>query len=89
MSARLSNRRARDAAPYRPPYQRKPCFSVSRPLVRFPARHASCVWIRRENAAWLVLAGSHGWLHGDYHTARADAEWLASNLGGLPVRSAA
>jgi hypothetical protein len=54
-------------------------------LVRFPAR---CVWIRRENAAWLVLAGSHGWLHSDYHAARADAQWLAQNLG-LPIRGAA
>jgi len=57
-------------------------------LVRFPARATSCVWLLREDAAWLVLAGSHGWLHGDYHTAHADAEWLAENLG-LPIRGAA
>jgi hypothetical protein len=57
-------------------------------LIRFPARHAGCVWILREDAAWLVLAGSHGWAHGDYHTAHADAQWLAQNLG-LPIRSAA
>jgi len=54
-------------------------------LLHFPAR---CVWILREDAAWLVLAGSHGWLHGDYHTACTDAQWLAQNLG-LPIRSAA
>jgi hypothetical protein len=61
---------------------------MSARLIRFPARHASCIWMLREGAAWLVLAGSHGWLHGDYHTARADAQWLARNLG-LPIRSAA
>jgi len=54
-------------------------------IVHFPAR---CVWILREDAAWLVLAGDRGWLHGDYHTARTDAQWLAQNLG-LPIRSAA
>jgi hypothetical protein len=27
-------------------------------------------------------------LHGDYHTAHADAQWLAQNLG-LPIRHAA
>ena len=57
-------------------------------LVHSPARHSRCVWVLREDAAWLVLAGSHGWLHGDYHTARADAQWLAENLG-LPIRRAA
>jgi hypothetical protein len=38
--------------------------------------------------AWLVLAGSHGWAHGDHDTARADAERLADNLG-VPIRRAA
>jgi hypothetical protein len=60
----------------------------TRNIVRFPARHASCIWILPENTAWLVLAGDHGWLHGDDHTARVDACWLAENLG-LPIRSAA
>ena len=57
----------------------------SSPLVRFPARHASCVWILRESTAWLVLHGNHGWAHGDHRAARADAEWLSKNLG-LPIR---
>jgi hypothetical protein len=65
--------------------RRTKCGLGSGRPVRFPARF---VWVLREDAAWLVLAGSHGWLHGDYHTARADAQWLAQNLG-LPVRSAA
>ncbi|HVI15335.1 MAG TPA: hypothetical protein VM822_21000 [Pseudolabrys sp.] len=60
----------------------------TRNVVRFPARHASCVWIAREGPAWLVIAHEHGWLHGDDYTARADAHWLAQNLG-VPIRSAA
>jgi hypothetical protein len=57
-------------------------------LIRFPARHSKRVWITREStSAWLVLAGSHGWLHGDYRAAHADAEWLSRNLN-LPIRSA-
>src|SRR5262249_29896159 len=42
----------------------------------------------RSSAAWLVLAGSHGRLQGDYRAARTNAQWLAQNLG-LPTRSAA
>ena len=34
---------------------------------------------------WLVLAGDHGWLHGDLHEAFEDAQWLSENLG-LPIR---
>ena len=63
------------------------CGSGSGQLVCFPARRA-CVRVLREDAAWLVLAGSHGWLHGDYRTAQADAQWLADNLG-VPIRRAA
>jgi hypothetical protein len=50
-------------------------------VVRFPGRHAACVWVIREDAAWLVLARGHGWLHGDYLDALDDARWLARNLG--------
>jgi len=64
------------------------CGSGFGQLVRFPVRHASCVWVLRENAAWVVVAGHYGWLHGDYRAARADAEWLADNLG-VPIRRAA
>jgi hypothetical protein len=60
----------------------------TRNLVRFPARHTSCVWVMREATAWLVLAGSHGWLHGDYRAALGEARWLSENLG-LPIRRAA
>ena len=57
-------------------------------VIRFPARRASCVWVVLDGDGWLVLAGSHGWAHGDYDAALADARWLARNLN-LPIRSAA
>jgi hypothetical protein len=57
-------------------------------IIRFPSQHTACVWLAREGPAWLVLARDHGWLHGDYASARADALWLSKNLG-LAVRRAA
>lgn len=56
-------------------------------IEHFPMRRAACVWLLCEtNGAWLVLAREHGWLHGSYLAALADAQWLARNLG-LPIRS--
>jgi hypothetical protein len=49
--------------------------------IRFPNRRAASVWLTREGPAWLVLAGDHGWVHGDHAAAVADAEWLSENLG--------
>jgi hypothetical protein len=46
---------------------------------------ARVVRIMRENGAWLVVVGGHGWLHGDRRAALADARWLAGNFG-LPIR---
>jgi hypothetical protein len=57
-------------------------------IVRFPARRTACIWVVLNGDGWLVLAGNHGWLHGDYGAALADARWLARNLN-LPIRSAA
>jgi hypothetical protein len=57
-------------------------------VVRFPPRRAHCVRIVRDAAGgWLVIAYSHGWLHGNRRAAIADAQWLARNLK-LPVREA-
>ena len=53
--------------------------------VRFPARHAAAIWLFREGAAWLVLAGESGWLHGSSDNALRDATWLSDNLQ-LPIR---
>jgi hypothetical protein len=48
-------------------------------------RAPATVRITREDKAWLVVVGSHGWLHGDQRSALADARWLADNFG-LPIR---
>jgi hypothetical protein len=56
-------------------------------VIRFPARRSTCIWLMPDDdGAWLVLAGSHGWLHGDIADAHADACWLSRNLH-LPVRA--
>jgi hypothetical protein len=55
-------------------------------VVRFPLRYLAAIWILPlREFGWLVLHGAHGWLHGDYDAAIADAEWLAHN-SGLPIR---
>jgi hypothetical protein len=54
-------------------------------LIEFPRRHFFSVRILRDAESWLLLAGEHGWAHGDERSALADAEWLAANLS-LPVR---
>jgi len=55
-------------------------------IERFPMPHSAVVWLLREaSGAWLVLARDAGWIHGDYRSALADAEWMARNLG-LPIR---
>jgi hypothetical protein len=56
-------------------------------VIRFPMRRAACIWVRREEASWLVQAGNHAWQHGDYRDADRDASWLSQNYG-LPVRLA-
>ena len=57
-------------------------------VVRFPPRRLRAIWILplAESGCWLVLHGAHGWLHGDYNDALEDAQWLARNTGGLPIR---
>jgi len=55
-------------------------------IVRFPPRRSGVVWILQAEGAWLVLAGSHGWVHGDQNSAITDAKWLAENYG-LPIRN--
>ena len=47
---------------------------------RFPMRHAVCVWVLREADGWLVLAREHGWIHGDYDAALADAEMAGAQF---------
>jgi hypothetical protein len=71
-------------------FKRRSGGSVSdAPIIRFPPRRRTAIFIIcADDGGWLVLAGSHGWLHGDYAAALTDARWLARNLA-LPIRSAA
>jgi hypothetical protein len=57
-------------------------------VVRFPPRRLAAVFVCPERAGegWLAIAGSNGWLHGERNEALETARWLASNLGGVPVR---
>jgi hypothetical protein len=59
-------------------------------IVPFPNRGPFVVRIERERDGdgWLVLARSHGWLHGDHNTALADAHSVADGFG-VSVRSSA
>jgi hypothetical protein len=56
-------------------------------ILRFPLRRVGAILVCRErnDDGWLVLHGSHGWLHGDRRAALMDAHWLGWNLG-LPIR---
>jgi hypothetical protein len=42
----------------------------------------------RGGEGWMVIARSHGWLHGDRNTALADAHSVAGGFG-VTVRSSA
>lgn len=55
-------------------------------IVRFPERHAACVWITHDGPVWLVRAYEHGWLHTSSGAADTEATWLSENYG-LPVRA--
>jgi hypothetical protein len=55
-------------------------------VITLPSRQSHAIWvIPGRDDPWLVLAGSHGWVHGDHASATRDAEWLADNFG-LPIR---
>jgi hypothetical protein len=56
-------------------------------IIPFPRRPLPSVIVTREGAAWLVVAGSNGWLHGSRRSAMQDARWLSHNLD-LPIREA-
>jgi hypothetical protein len=60
-------------------------MSIAANLERFPPRRSAVVWLLRHCGEWLVLARGHGWVHGSYHSAIADALWLSKNLD-LPIR---
>ena len=47
-------------------------------IIYFPA---APVRVEREENAWLVTCRQHGWLHGNRHTALADAHEIARGFG--------
>jgi hypothetical protein len=59
-------------------------------IIRFPPRRRTVGFIvpDDDDGAWLVLAGSHGWLHGSLGEAIADARAIAAGFG-VAVRVAA
>jgi hypothetical protein len=61
---------------------------MSARIIRFPPRRSAAIWILNDEGAWLVVAGSSGWLHGDRASAVEDARWLSENLGA-PIREVA
>jgi hypothetical protein len=56
-------------------------------IIPFPRRPPPAVVVTREGAAWLVIAGANGWLHGDRHSALQDARWLSRNFN-IPIHEA-
>lgn len=54
-------------------------------IVEFTRRRFFAIRIVEDDDGLLVLAGEHGWRHGDAASAFLDAQWLARNWG-LPVR---
>ncbi|MPZ57505.1 MAG: hypothetical protein GEU91_13590 [Rhizobiales bacterium] len=50
-------------------------------VIRFPSRQVGAVFVLREEAAWLVLLRSHGWLFGSRRDALVEARELAAMAG--------
>jgi hypothetical protein len=71
--------------PFVPPRPRRTA-DKSASVLAFPPQ-SQAIWVipGGRDDPWLVLAGSHGWVHGDPDSATRDAEWLSDNFG-LPIR---
>jgi hypothetical protein len=50
-------------------------------VLKFPERGPFIVTVRPEEAAWMVIARDHGWLHGSHREALADAHTIAEGFG--------
>ena len=57
-----------------------PEIVVSATILQFPNRRQLAIIVERERDAdgWLVIRGSHGWLHGSAASAFLEAQQLAS-----------
>jgi hypothetical protein len=54
---------------------------MSAVVLPFPQRGPWKVELLRDGPAFLVRARDHGWLHGSFADALADAQGLAANAG--------
>jgi hypothetical protein len=63
---------------------------MSAVILKFPPRGPFDIRVEREigGDTWLVIARSHGWLHGDFVAALGDARSLAAGWG-VVVKSSA
>jgi hypothetical protein len=63
---------------------------MSAQILKFPQRGPFSVRVERESDAegWLVIARDHGWVHGDWYSAFADARHVARGFGVGVVSSA-
>lgn len=63
---------------------------MSATVLKFPCRGPFDIRVERETdgEGWLVIARSHGWLWGDFHTAVRDASEVAAGYGVAVVSSA-
>jgi hypothetical protein len=53
---------------------------MSATILQFPRRRQRNIIVLHEpDDGWLVIRGSHGWLHGDIRQAFVDAQELASD----------
>ena len=52
-------------------------------ILKFPSRGPFDIRVEREigGDAWLVIARSNGWLHGDFFAALSDAREVADGWG--------
>jgi hypothetical protein len=63
---------------------------MSAVILQFPSRGPFDIRVEREidGDAWLVIARSHGWLHGDFVAALRDARDVAAGWGVVVNSSA-
>jgi hypothetical protein len=50
-------------------------------IIPFPPRGPFVVWVRPNEAGWLVTAKSAAWVHADKYNAIVDAEFVAGTFG--------
>jgi hypothetical protein len=63
---------------------------MSATILKFPPRGPFDIRVEREigDDGWVVIARSHGWLHGDFHAALSDARGVAGGWGTVVKSSA-